>query len=110
MPKPATDGGPAFPESHPECPRPASGLTKLEWFAGMAMASGRCPYFGSTIHDTPLRRAEWCFMEADAMLAESAATGMALASAWEALARRHPLAPASADGHIPGAGKIGGGE
>lgn len=43
------DGGPAFPESHPACPSPASGLTKREWFAGMAPAqeiAEMCPADG----------------------------------------------------------------
>lgn len=69
------DGGPAFPESHPACPFPASGLTKREWFAGMAMLGLIVRGPDARINDESVDifklTAGAAYSQADAMLAEA---------------------------------------
>jgi hypothetical protein len=71
------DGGPAYPQTESlmnsgfpdmKIRETTGGLTKREWFAGMAMqgylSDTRCPD-----RATPNIVAEWCVANADAMLA-----------------------------------------
>lgn len=37
------DGGPAFPESHPEHPRPSSGMSMRDYFAAAALMGAGYP-------------------------------------------------------------------
>ena len=61
------DGGPAFPESHPEHPAPSSGMTLRDYFAGQALAGfGANPPSWTTDHAI---LADACYKAADAMLA-----------------------------------------
>ena len=52
----------------PECPSPSSGLTKREFFAGMALAG----FMAYPEHTGDAATAKFAFEVADAMLAESA--------------------------------------
>ncbi len=63
------DGGPAFP--HPSGAQGCDGLTKRDWFAGLALQAG----FGSAL--VASERAVWCYQMADAMLAARAKGGEA---------------------------------
>lgn len=69
------EGGPAFPVEATSTPW-APGLSKREWFAGMAMAGCGAFWFsnarGEPNPDATV--AEWCFAVADAMITASGET------------------------------------
>lgn len=66
-----SDGGSAFPISHPEHPSPSDGMTLRDWFAGQALSAVASSerYYGD---DGPENIAQDAYLIADAMLAARA--------------------------------------
>ena len=64
------NGGPAFPRAGMKLAggvdQPTNGMTLRDWFAGQALASDASPH-NAWPND---ERADWCYLMADAMLAE----------------------------------------
>jgi hypothetical protein len=66
------DGGPAFPipnDDRPGAYEAHPGMTLRDWFAGQALVGINSWSPGSKPMD-PAARAEWCYEQADAMIAE----------------------------------------
>ena len=68
------DSGPAFPCSEHKIPDgwtgPSDGLTKREYFAGLAMQGYLSTPTGAVAFNNPSRCAEWAVQQADALLTE----------------------------------------